>query len=89
MYRGGVYGLVSVILAFCIPITTYIGCKFTLKAYEMGLKHNYELKNNKEPSKDKSTIEKIHEVKVAAEIKKEEIQKQQDFQELINEYLGS
>ena len=54
----------------------------------MGLKHNYELKNNKEPSKDKSTVEKIHEVKVAAEMKKEEIQKQQNFQELINEYLG-
>ena len=55
----------------------------------MGLKHNYELKNNKEPSKDKSTVEKIHEFKVAAEMKKEEIQKQQNFQELINEYLGS
>lgn len=81
--------MVDIVLALCIPITTYIGCKFTLKAYEMGLKHNYELKNNERPSENKSIVEKINEAKVAEEVRKEEVQKQQYFQQLINEYLGN
>ena len=75
--------MVDIVLALCIPITTYIGCKFTLKAYEMGLKHNYELKNNEKPSEEKSAIGKIYETKEESKERKEQ---QQQFQEIINEY---
>ena len=78
--------MVSIILALCVPVTAFIGCKFTLKAYENGLKHNYELKNNEKPSKEKSTIEKIYETKEDAKERKEQ---EQQFQDIINEYLGN
>ena len=74
--------VVNIILALCIPVSMYLGHKFTLKAYEIGLKHNYELKNNIKPSETKNIVVENIEKKV-------EEKKSQDFQEMINEYLGN
>lgn len=74
--------VVNIILALCIPVSMYLGHKFTLKAYEIGLKHNYEIKNNIKPSESKNIVAETIEKKV-------EEKKQQDFQEMINEYLGN
>lgn len=69
-----------------MPVTAFIGCKFTLKAYENGLKHNYELKNNIKPSEAKGTVEKIYETRQEEEARKD---RERAFQQMMNEYLGN
>ena len=52
----------------------------------MGLKHNYELKNNIKPSEAKGTVEKIYETRQEEEARKD---RERAFQQMMNEYLGN
>jgi hypothetical protein len=50
-------------LLILIPIITITTGYFTLKAYQLGLKHNYELKHEEKPSIDESPIKEFFETK--------------------------
>ena len=68
-------------LSVAIPVTAVVTGYFTLKAYEMGIKHNFELKNNEKPS-------------LKVEVAKKEIsdvvddKKENESFELFKEYTG-
>lgn len=75
----------DIILTLCIPLSAYIGFRCSIKAYELGLKHNFELKNNIAPTENKNVIEKIVESAEETRLRKDQEQK---MQQMINEYLG-
>lgn len=73
--------MVTAILILCIPITAFITGYFTLKAYRLGITHNYNLKHDTEPVKEDSLTESIFNFK-----SKEN--KPQDTTQIINEWLN-
>lgn len=78
----------DIILILCIPVSAYIGFRCAIKAYELGLKHNFELKNNIKPSESKNVVEKVCETYETKEEIKAREEQARAFQEKINEYIG-
>ena len=62
--------MVNIILAITIPLTAIISSYFTLKAYTLGLKHNYQVKSGEKiqtkiievPKKEKTPENTVNEV---------------------------
>lgn len=57
-------------IIICIPVIAIITGYFTLKAYNLGLKANYELKNNIKPEEPKNLI--IEHIEHTKEVAREE-----------------
>lgn len=67
-------------LIIMLPIMCFITGYFTLKAFNIGLRHNYELKNNIEPQKEKIIINPFENIQV----KKEEANTNKVLDEWLN-----
>lgn len=72
--------MVTATLILCIPITAFITGYFTLKAYKLGITHNYNLKHDIEPKESSVHMKDIFRVK--------EEDKPQDTTEILNEWLN-
>lgn len=68
-------------LIICIPVVAMITGYFTLKAYQMGLKHNYELKHDIKPTEPKSPI--IEHIE-----QKEKSKQREEYTNIVDEWLN-
>lgn len=75
---------IIITLSVAIPVSAVVTGYFTLKAYEMGIKHNYQLRNNEKPSESKSIIETVSEA--VADVSGDK--KMVESYEIFKEYTG-
>lgn len=58
-----------------------------LKAYMLGITHNYQLKNNVEPVRNKGVVSEYVEARKEAKEEEKEIKNEELFTKMMSEYM--